>query len=261
MEGESAGPPRRSRPSTAALMYYAVRSFSFVRSRRTHGQLIPSLAGGRSGASALPGDSMYRVQAVVIASVLGLTAAVGLGQGTSGLTADAFKNIELRSLGPNYTTGRVQDIAVDPESSERLLRGVRGRRAVEKRESRQHVDADLRQRRLLQPLLRRRSIRRTRTSCGSARVRTRTRAARWSAPASTSRPTAARRGRASGLENSEHIGKIKIDPRNSNTVYRRRAGPAVVLGRRPRHLQDDRRRHDVEEHVCTRAPTRARTTS
>ena len=58
---------------------------------------------------------MRRAQLVFAAALILLAVAVGAGQGTgTGLTAEAFKGIEIRNLGPNYTTGRVQDIAVDP---------------------------------------------------------------------------------------------------------------------------------------------------
>ena len=49
-----------------------------------------------------------------------------------------------------------------------------------------------------------------------------------------------------GLENSEHIGKILIDPREQRPRLRRRAGSVVEGRRRPRPLQHPRRRHHVE---------------
>ena len=49
-----------------------------------------------------------------------------------------------------------------------------------------------------------------------------------------------------GLENSEHIQNILIDPRNSNVVYVTAIGPLWSSRRRSRALQDDRRRRDVE---------------
>ena len=68
---------------------------------------------------------------------------------------------------------------------------------------------------------------------------------RRGARASTSRPTAATRGRTIGLADTHHIGQIEIDPRNTNVVYVRRARPAVGRERGARPLQDDRRRQDV----------------
>ena len=49
-----------------------------------------------------------------------------------------------------------------------------------------------------------------------------------------------------GLESSEHIAKVLIDPRNSNVVYVAAQGPLWKAGRRPRAVQDDRRRQDLE---------------
>src|ERR1041385_659661 len=60
---------------------------------------------------------MKRVQFVFVAALAVLTVSLSAGQGpgAGGLTADAFKDIQIRSLGPiGYTTGRVQDITVDP---------------------------------------------------------------------------------------------------------------------------------------------------
>src|ERR1043166_4612679 len=47
-----------------------------------------------------------------------LAASAGLGafqSGTSGLTSDALKGLELRGIGPALATGRVQDVAIDPK--------------------------------------------------------------------------------------------------------------------------------------------------
>src|SRR5437016_4658161 len=59
---------------------------------------------------------MKRLQIVFVASLVALAGAIAIGQSQSSnpLSADAMKSLELRSLGPSYTTGRVQDIAVDP---------------------------------------------------------------------------------------------------------------------------------------------------
>ena len=61
-------------------------------------------------------------------------------------------------------------------------------------------------------------------------MRTPASAARISATASTSRPTPARPGSAWGSPTSEHIGKILIDPRNSNVVYVAAQGPLWSAG-------------------------------
>jgi hypothetical protein len=66
-----------------------------------------------------------------------------------------------------------------------------------------------------------------------------------SATASTSPSTAAKSWKNVGLKESEHIGMIAVDPRDSRRRLRRGAGTALALRRRPRPLQDDRRRRDL----------------
>ncbi|MCK7541457.1 MAG: hypothetical protein MZV63_66530 [Marinilabiliales bacterium] len=48
-----------------------------------------------------------------------------------------------------------------------------------------------------------------------------------------------------GLAQSEHIGRILVDPRDSERRLRRGRGAALVGGRRARPLQDGRRRQDL----------------
>ena len=38
------------------------------------------------------------------------------GQGAAQLNADLFKDLKFRSLGPSLTTGRIQDVVVDPKN-------------------------------------------------------------------------------------------------------------------------------------------------
>ena len=64
-----------------------------------------------------------------------------------------------------------------------------------------------------------------------------------------------------GLQTSEHIGKILIDPRNSNVVYVAAQGPLFSAGRRARALQDDRRRRDLDRRPARSATTPASATS
>ena len=58
---------------------------------------------------------------------------------------------------------------------------------------------------------------------------------------------AGRTWRNMGLKTSEQIGRIVIDPRDSQGRLRRRVRAALDVGRRARPLQDDRRRHDVDQ--------------
>src|SRR5262249_2536494 len=53
----------------------------------------------------------------VLALAVAAAAAIGLhGQSSDRLTADAFKEFEFRSIGPSLTTGRIQDVAIDPKN-------------------------------------------------------------------------------------------------------------------------------------------------
>ena len=133
------------------------------------------------------------------------------------------------------------------QEPERLVRGQRVGRAVQDGEPRQHLHADLRRGRIVSRWARSRSTRRTRTSSGSAPARTTTSAASPSATAIYKSIDAGKTWKRMGLENSEHIQNIVIDPRNSNIVYVTAIGPLWRAGRRPRTVQDDRRRRDVEE--------------
>jgi len=55
-----------------------------------------------------------------VAAGLMMMAGVGLGQGPTGadrLTADVLKGLELRSIGPTIATGRIADIEIDPKNA------------------------------------------------------------------------------------------------------------------------------------------------
>ena len=82
-------------------------------------------------------------------------------------------------------------------------------------------------------------------SSGSAAANRTTARARRGATASTSRPTAARPPNM-GLRASRHINRIVIDPRDNNTVFVAATGQLCGARRRARHLQDHRRRQDLE---------------
>jgi photosystem II stability/assembly factor-like uncharacterized protein len=62
-----------------------------------------------------------RLMAAAAALFLAATAAIGARQApapaqSGGLTADVLKGLEFRSIGPAISTGRVQDIAIDPKA-------------------------------------------------------------------------------------------------------------------------------------------------
>ncbi len=82
--------------------------------------------------------------------------ALPLAQEPAGLTANSLKGLEFRSIGPTLTTGRIQDIEIDPRNlSVWYIASAFG--GLWKTENRGITfSADLRQRRRLYPLLRRR---------------------------------------------------------------------------------------------------------
>jgi photosystem II stability/assembly factor-like uncharacterized protein len=54
--------------------------------------------------------------AAIVALAAAALVAGARGQGAPGLTADALKGIEIRSIGPTIQTGRIADIAIDPKN-------------------------------------------------------------------------------------------------------------------------------------------------
>ena len=174
---------------------------------------------------------MNRTTFVSGAALLTLFSVVASTQAPADIPTDLVKPLEFRSLPTNVVTGRIQDVEIDPKNPNVWYVASAFGGLWKTDQSRHHLRADL-------PTTggdastcaASSSTRRTRTSCGSAPARTRASAARTSATASTSRPTPARRGSASGLENSEHIGKIAIDPRNSNIVWVASQGPLFSAG-------------------------------
>jgi photosystem II stability/assembly factor-like uncharacterized protein len=58
---------------------------------------------------------MRRLITLAAAAALAVTAVVS-GQNGSGLDAQTLKGIELRSIGPSLSTGRIQDVEIDPKS-------------------------------------------------------------------------------------------------------------------------------------------------
>ena len=56
-----------------------------------------------------------RILSVALAAAAASAALIG-AQEPAGLTANALKGLELRSIGPTLTTGRVQDIEIDPKN-------------------------------------------------------------------------------------------------------------------------------------------------
>jgi photosystem II stability/assembly factor-like uncharacterized protein len=172
---------------------------------------------------------MTRVQLVFGAAIGVLAVGVGAGQGPGALTSDALMGLELRSLGPMLETGRVADIAVDPKNpSVYYVAAAAG--GLWKTENRGT----------------------TWTSVfdhgGSFNmccvvVDPRDSSVVWLATGENSNPRSSMYGDGLyksadagktwtrvGLEKSEHLGRVVIDPRNSNVVYVAAQGPLWSAG-------------------------------
>ena len=53
---------------------------------------------------------------VVLATGAGAAFGIGIDAQTDRMTTDTFKGLAFRSIGPGITTGRIQDIAIDPKN-------------------------------------------------------------------------------------------------------------------------------------------------
>ena len=151
-------------------------------------------------------------------------AATAFGQGGGDrMTPDTFKGVEFRSIGPGLTTGRIQDVAIDPKNPSVWYVAAR-RQPVEDREPRQHVDADLRDYGSF--------------SLGAVVVDPKDSNIVWVGTGENANQRSVSYGdgvykstdagktfKRMGLENSEHIQNIVVDPRNSNVVYVTAIGP------------------------------------
>ena len=174
---------------------------------------------------------MKRTMFSLILLVL-LAATVGSGQGPSGsarLTSDFFSGISLRSLGPSLMTGRVADVQVDPRNPS-LYYIATGAGGLWKSENRGLT---------FTPIF---------DDGGSFTlaclvIDPKNSNVLWLGTGENSNPRAAMFGdgvyKSSdagktwtrlGLEKSEHIGNIKIDPRNSDLVYVAAQGPLWSSG-------------------------------
>ena len=132
------------------------------------------------------------------------------------------------------------------------LRRVRDRRRLEDHQQRHDLDADLRRATRSRRSATSPSRRRTPTSSTSAPASRTTARARRSAPASTSRPTPARRCDVHRPEgDAEHRAHRGPSEGSEHRLRRGRRAPVrPEPGARP--LQDDRRRQDLDEHQVHR---------
>jgi photosystem II stability/assembly factor-like uncharacterized protein len=161
-----------------------------------------------------------------------VAAIVGAGQVPSGsdrLTADFFKSMELRSLGPSLMTGRVADVQVDPKNQD-VYYVVAGAGGLWKSENRGIT---------FTPIFDEGGS----FSLACVVIDPKNSNVLWLGTGENSNPRAAMFGDGVykstdagktwarvGLEKSEHIGNIKIDPRNSDVVYVAAQGPLWSSG-------------------------------
>jgi photosystem II stability/assembly factor-like uncharacterized protein len=157
---------------------------------------------------------------------------VGAGQvpaGSDKLTADFFKSMELRSLGPSLMTGRVADVQVDPKNLD-VYYIATGAGGLWKSENRGFT---------FTPIFDEGGS----FSLACLVIDPKNSNVLWLGTGENSNPRAAMFGdgiyKSSdagktwarvGLEKSEHIGNIKIDPRNSDVIYVAAQGPLWSSG-------------------------------
>ena len=173
-------------------------------------------------------------------------AATAFGQGGGDrLTPETFRKLEFRTIGPSLTTGRISDIAVDPKNpTSGTSRSSAGN--LWKTENRGNTWT---------PIFETYGS----YSLGAVVVDPKNSNVVWLGTGENNNQRSVSYGdgiykstdagttwKRMGLENSEHIQNILIDPRDSNVVYVTAIGPLWGAGRRPRPLQDDRWRQDVE---------------
>src|SRR5918994_38617 len=169
-----------------------------------------------------------RVLSAVLATGVASAALIG-AQEPPGLTANALKALELRSIGPALTTGRVQDVEIDPKNpSVWYVASAFG--GLWKTENRGITFA---------PVF---DSAAAFTLCCVV-VDPRDSNIVWLGTGENTSQRSAHFGdgvykstdagktwKRVGLQTSEHLGKILIDPRNSNVVYVASQGPLFSAG-------------------------------
>ena len=151
------------------------------------------------------------------------------GQGSAGLTVDALKSFEFRSLGPSLTTGRISDIAVDPRNPN-VWYAAAASGNLWKTENRGNTWAAIFEDH-------------GSYSLGAVTVDPKDSNVVWLGTGENNNQRSVAFGdgiykstdagktwKRMGLENSEHIQNIVIDPRNSNVVYVTAIGPLWSAG-------------------------------
>ncbi len=172
---------------------------------------------------------MKRVWRSLFALATGAMATVGITGQTDRLTADNFKDFAFRSIGPGLTSGRIADVAIDPKNpSVWYVAAAAGN--LWKTDNRGNT---------FTPIFDRYGS----YSLGAVTVDPRDSNIVWLGTGENNNQRSVSFGdgiykstdagatwKRMGLENSEHIQNIIIDPRNSNVVYVTAIGPLWASG-------------------------------
>jgi photosystem II stability/assembly factor-like uncharacterized protein len=172
---------------------------------------------------------MKRVWRSLFALATGAMATVGITGQTDRLTADNFKDFAFRSIGPGLTSGRIVDVAIDPKNpSVWYVAAAAGN--LWKTDNRGNT---------FTPIFDRYGS----YSLGAVTVDPRDSNIVWLGTGENNNQRSVSFGdgiykstdagatwKRMGLENSEHIQNIIIDPRNSNVVYVTAIGPLWASG-------------------------------
>src|SRR5262245_39660888 len=174
-----------------------------------------------------PGGRMSRVWTWVVVAAMAVTAfAQG---GNDRLTADTFQSFAFRSVGPSLTTGRISDVAVDPKNPSVWYVAVSAGN-LWKTENRGNTWTAI-------------FDEQGSYSLGAVTVDPKDSNVVWLGTGENNNQRSVSFGdgvykstdagatwKRMGLENSEHIQNIVIDPRNSNVVYVTAIGPLWSAG-------------------------------
>jgi photosystem II stability/assembly factor-like uncharacterized protein len=172
---------------------------------------------------------LKRVWRSLFALATGAMATVGINGQTDRLTADNFKDFAFRSIGPGLTSGRIADVAIDPKNpSVWYVAAAAGN--LWKTDNRGNT---------FTPIFDRYGS----YSLGAVTVDPRDSNIVWLGTGENNNQRSVSFGdgiykstdagatwKRMGLENSEHIQNIIIDPRNSNVVYVTAIGPLWASG-------------------------------
>jgi len=172
---------------------------------------------------------MKRIWRSLFALVTGGLAAVSLNGQSDGLTAEQFKDFPFRSIGPGLTSGRISDVAIDPKNpSIWYVAAAAG--SLWKTDNRGNT---------FTPIFDRYGA----YSLGAVTIDPRDSSIVWLGTGENNNQRSVSFGdgiykstdagatwKRMGLENSEHIQNIVVDPRNSNVVYVTAIGPLWAPG-------------------------------